>query len=559
MKAPEILVFLLMFILIFGVLASVVSTAYVFATDGIVEDDTNAGPPPTPPVEDDTNAGPPPTPPVEDDTNAGPPPTPPVEDDTNAGPPPTPPVEDDTNAGPPPTPPVEDDTNAGPPPTPPVEDDTNAGPPPTPPVEDDTNAGPPPTPPGSGSPPTSGGGAGDDNTNDQSPLPPGHIRVCEEVDIGLPSYHTICTDGPDSDGDGRIDAPILDHEICGDLSDNTGDGRIDEGCPHDDIPNTPTIPPTGNTPGVEICDNGGDSDHDGATDEGCGGIGINSGIGFTFELNPVTGVCFICVEDTTNAGPPPEIGGVKVDLASGSPGVMTSIFNKDRFSSGKPMTGDILGPLDLPNADAQPSYTTNTEVNNSKYEIVSSLQGSTNAIQISDSRESHIDGFHEVGALASAQAEPYVYSLNAEQVFKTKNLQLDADVKTLVIAVSNGVQSIDATSRNLKQLIPLEITVVEGTRITWLNSDLDYSHSIVVKSQGTSKGVYASSPIRYSESADFTFSDTGTYLYSDPKYGDVRGIIHVIAKDTPIDNESTDTNTKIVGLFISGLGQKAAI
>ena len=133
---------------------------------------------------------------------------------------------------------------------------------------------------------------------------------------------------------------------------------------------------------------------------------------------------------------------------------------------------------------------------------------------------------------------------------------MDADVKTLVIAVSNGVQSIDATSRNLKQLIPLEITVVEGTRITWLNSDLDYSHSIVVKSQGTSKGVYASSPIRYSESADFTFSDTGTYLYSDPKYGDVRGIIHVIAKDTPIDNESTDTNTKIVGLFISGLGQK---
>ena len=63
---------------------------------------------------------------------------------------------------------------------------------------------------------------------------------------------------------------FCDHEICGDFSDNTGDGRIDEGCPHDYIPNTPTIPPTGNTPGVEICDNGGDSDHDGATDEGCG-------------------------------------------------------------------------------------------------------------------------------------------------------------------------------------------------------------------------------------------------------------------------------------------------
>ncbi len=63
MKAPQILVFLLMFILIFGVLASVASTAYVFATDGTVEDDTNAGPPSTPPVEDDTNAGPPSTPP----------------------------------------------------------------------------------------------------------------------------------------------------------------------------------------------------------------------------------------------------------------------------------------------------------------------------------------------------------------------------------------------------------------------------------------------------------------------------------------------------------------
>ena len=58
------------------------------------------------------------------------------------------------------------------------------------------------------------------------------------------------------------------------------------------------------TPGVEICDDHRDNDNDGLVDEGCSGI--NSGLGSQFGLNPATGICFACVEDDTDAGPPPQ-------------------------------------------------------------------------------------------------------------------------------------------------------------------------------------------------------------------------------------------------------------
>ena len=48
---PQTLVFMLIFILIIGAMIPGASITYVFAIDGAVEDDTNAGPPP--PVEDD--------------------------------------------------------------------------------------------------------------------------------------------------------------------------------------------------------------------------------------------------------------------------------------------------------------------------------------------------------------------------------------------------------------------------------------------------------------------------------------------------------------------------
>ena len=57
MRSPQIFVFSLISILIFGATASVASTTQVFALDGVVEDDTNAGPPPSPPVEDEGGGG----------------------------------------------------------------------------------------------------------------------------------------------------------------------------------------------------------------------------------------------------------------------------------------------------------------------------------------------------------------------------------------------------------------------------------------------------------------------------------------------------------------------
>ena len=143
-----------------------------------------------------------------------------------------------------------------------------------------------------------------------------------------------------------MDDPILDHEICGDGGDNTGDGRIDEGCPQDDMP---TTPPIGNTPGVEICDDRSDNDNDGFVDEGCSGI--NSGLGSQFALNPATGICFACVEDDTDAGPPPQEGdehltgnsdpiSAPVNLRSGSIVTQTSTEYGKALSDTKAVIGE---------------------------------------------------------------------------------------------------------------------------------------------------------------------------------------------------------------------------
>ena len=104
--------------------------------------------------------------------------------------------------------------------------------------------------------------------------------------------------------------------------------------------------------------------------------------------------------------------------------------------------------------------------------------------------------------------------------------------------------------------LQLEITVVQGTKVTWLNSAPTSSYRIAVHDETTNELVYASAPISNSEAAEYTFMNTGRYVYSDPNSPDLKGIIHVVERDSIADNDSTDSSTKAVGLLVSGLEDK---
>ena len=82
---------------------------------------------------------------------------------------------------------------------------------------------------------------------------------------------------------------------------------------------------------------------------------------------------------------------------------------------------------------------------------------------------------YEIG---SAFAEPYAYNLDAEQFLRTGYLQLDSDVKNLVITVPQNMHPIDPSLVNTD--LQLEITVVQGTKVTWLNSAPTSSYRIAV-------------------------------------------------------------------------------
>ena len=80
--------------------------------------------------------------------------------------------------------------------------------------------------------------------------------------------------------------------------------------------------------------------------------------------------------------------------------------------------------------------------------------------------------------------------------------------------------------------VPGELTVLPGTRITWINDD---SVIHVVKATGDHKGVFTSGEIVSGGSTGYDFTQiTGTYEFTDPSYPGMKGTIFVVEGDSVV-------------------------
>ena len=111
---------------------------------------------------------------------------------------------------------------------------------------------------------------------------------------------------------------------------------------------------------------------------------------------------------------------------------------------------------------------------------------------------------------------------SAENIYKTQTMQVDADIKNLVIFIPDQ-KLID------QGFLPKDVTIVKGTKVVWVNGQINTVHSVAVRDD-KGKEIFTSPPIPYRNGTEFTFDDKGTYSYSDSQNPSAQGSINVIDK-----------------------------
>lgn len=99
-----------------------------------------------------------------------------------------------------------------------------------------------------------------------------------------------------------------------------------------------------------------------------------------------------------------------------------------------------------------------------------------------------------VGSSTPSSAGP---RLIATDIAQTNSLNLDSDVKNLVILIPD--------KRLITQdFLPLDATIVEGTKVIWVNGDKDGSHGISLE-DSEMQPVFSNGTIPYQNGTEYTF------------------------------------------------------
>ena len=147
-----------------------------------------------------------------------------------------------------------------------------------------------------------------------------------------------------------------------------------------------------------------------------------------------------------------------------------------------------------------------------------------------------------VGSSIPPSADP---RLIAADIAQTNSLKLDSDVKNLVILIPD--------KRLITQgFMPLDATIVEGTKVIWVNGDKGSYHGISVEDNEL-QPVFSNETIPYQNGTEYTFDSQGTFTFSNPLNTDPsapKGAINVVAPTNAPDNLSTDSTQATAGLFV---------
>jgi plastocyanin len=162
------------------------------------------------------------------------------------------------------------------------------------------------------------------------------------------------------------------------------------------------------------------------------------------------------------------------------------------------------------------------------------------------------------GGVGSSTAPTAGPRFNAGDIAQTNSMKLDSDVHNLVVLIPD--------KRLVNQgFLPLDATIVEGTKVIWSNADNSTMspqgtpHGISLVQDSDNQVLLTNGTIPFGDAAAYTFDTAGTYTFSDPTNTDPaapKGKVNVIAPANAPDNLSTNSSQATAGLFVVQADEK---
>ncbi len=133
--------------------------------------------------------------------------------------------------------------------------------------------------------------------------------------------------------------------------------------------------------------------------------------------------------------------------------------------------------------------------------------------------------------------------LDAKQISTTHSMKVDADIKNLVILIPNPTLTD-------QKFLPMDATIVKGTKAIWVNGISGTPKGIVLQDAKSGKTLLSNSSIPYRNATEYTFDKKGVYTFTSPQSPTAKGTINVVDKGGVPNDPLTNTTQVTAGLFV---------
>jgi hypothetical protein len=133
--------------------------------------------------------------------------------------------------------------------------------------------------------------------------------------------------------------------------------------------------------------------------------------------------------------------------------------------------------------------------------------------------------------------------LDAKQIATTHSMKVDADIKNLVILIPNPALTD-------QKFLPMDATIVKGTKAIWVNGISGTTQGIVLQDAKSGKTLLSNSSIPYRNATDYIFDKKGVYTFTSPQSLTAKGTINVVDKAAVPDDPQTNATQVTAGLFV---------
>ena len=163
------------------------------------------------------------------------------------------------------------------------------------------------------------------------------------------------------------------------------------------------------------------------------------------------------------------------------------------------------------------------------------------------------------GFLGFAEAQNSPLIIPAKDVYESGKLDLDSDIRNLIILIPQTKNDSRTQQISIPSNLPRVVTISEGTKVTWLNSDPNELHDLMIEEKDTGRQMFSDIDIKYGQTSEFEFNTDGTYSYSYTGMPSTNGIIKVVDRTDIDDNSLTSSTNPILGIGIVSSDQKDSI